>query len=144
MLPTPGSPDFTPALIEAIESEPSLLGWEVDGTLVAVILVALVVGRGGVIIDVPSGRKMMSAIRRATRTAIGVSGVIAGMARSERALDALLLLGTAIVTRARCFFMARVNKSDNVELTCRSPKASLDSQPMCSALTPRAPHLRST
>lgn len=73
MLPTPGSPDFTPALIEALEDEPSLYGWELDGTLVAVILLALVVRRGGVIIDVPSGRRANAGIVRAARTASAVS-----------------------------------------------------------------------
>lgn len=73
MLPTPGTPDFAPLLVDALASDASLRGWAVDGTLVAVVLLALTVRRGGVIIDVPYSRRSAAAISRAAGTARAVS-----------------------------------------------------------------------
>ncbi len=52
MLPTPGTPSFLPLLIAHLHDPPSLAGWNFDPTLLSVLLIALIVRRGGVIIDV--------------------------------------------------------------------------------------------
>lgn len=71
LLPAPGSPDFTRVLLDALQAHPSLYSWDFDGTLVAVFLLARIVRRGGVIVDVPGGRRH-SVIARAARTVTAV------------------------------------------------------------------------
>lgn len=50
-LPQPGTPGFAVALVAALNASPSLHGWQVDGTLVAIVLLALMTRRGGVLLD---------------------------------------------------------------------------------------------
>jgi hypothetical protein len=68
-LPQPGVPGFAPALVAAVSSSPLLRGWPVDGTLTAVLLLALMTRRGGVLLDAVGGAgkvaKSVGAVRRA-------------------------------------------------------------------------------
>jgi hypothetical protein len=56
-LPSPGSHAFTPQLIRSVLADPSLKGWDFDSSLFTTILLALIVGKGGVIVDVSSDRE---------------------------------------------------------------------------------------
>ena len=51
-LPQPGTPSFTPLLLRTLLSAPSLHGWTFDPNLFSVLLLALIVKKGGVIVDV--------------------------------------------------------------------------------------------
>ena len=51
-LPTAGSPSFLPSLIAHLGDSRQLHGWTFDPTLLSVLLLALIVKRGGVILDV--------------------------------------------------------------------------------------------
>ncbi|OCF32155.1 hypothetical protein I316_06069 [Kwoniella heveanensis BCC8398] len=51
-LPEIGSPLFTPRLLSYILSDPSLVGWEISSSIFSVLLLALVVRRGGIVFDV--------------------------------------------------------------------------------------------
>lgn len=54
-LPEPGTPGFAVALVHALNTSSALRRWQVDGTLVAVLLLALMTRRGGVLLDVAAG-----------------------------------------------------------------------------------------
>lgn len=68
---------FTLLLVEALAHAPELRGWEPDGGLVAVLLMALIARQGGVVIDVLTGRSHMSqsSMSRAVRITCAVSSV---------------------------------------------------------------------
>lgn len=51
-LPPPGSAAYTPKLIRYLLHEPALQNWEFDTSLFTTILLALIVDKGGVIVDV--------------------------------------------------------------------------------------------
>jgi hypothetical protein len=50
--PVPGSESFLASLIQYIEAAPSLDGWQPDSTLLSVLLIATIVQKGGIIVDV--------------------------------------------------------------------------------------------
>lgn len=73
ILPTPGSAGFSPALVRAVQSAASLRGWAVDGTLLAVYLLAMIARRGGVLVDVVRDRgSPVPGVHRVVRAAIAV------------------------------------------------------------------------
>ena len=50
--PEPGAASFLPTLIAHLHDQPFLNTWNFDSTLFSVILIALIVRRGGLIVDV--------------------------------------------------------------------------------------------
>lgn len=75
MLPTPGTPGFTPNLVAAVADDPSLRGYEPDPPLLAVLVLSLIVQCGGVIVDVSTTRSMSPATSaaRVSRAVAAVS-----------------------------------------------------------------------
>ncbi|WWC71831.1 uncharacterized protein I206_105790 [Kwoniella pini CBS 10737] len=53
-LPELGSPSFTPLLLRYVLSHPSLKGWSINPSLLSVLLLALIVRKGGILIDIAS------------------------------------------------------------------------------------------
>ncbi|WWD19466.1 hypothetical protein CI109_103926 [Kwoniella shandongensis] len=51
-LPPPGAVNFTPLLLDHLESHPQLHGWSLDPSLFSVLLLTLIVKRGGLVVDV--------------------------------------------------------------------------------------------
>ncbi|KAL1409999.1 hypothetical protein Q8F55_003999 [Vanrija albida] len=79
-LPTPGSAGFSPALVRAVYAAPSLRGWQPDGTLLAVFLLALVARRGGVLIDVVREHGYpLPGVNRVMRTAVALAECVFGL-----------------------------------------------------------------
>lgn len=74
-LPEPGIEGYAPELVQAVTRSPTLNGWHVDGSLVAVFLLALMVRSGGVILDVVNGRHgpIAAGIGHTSRVAVAVS-----------------------------------------------------------------------
>ncbi|CAK9783571.1 hypothetical protein CC85DRAFT_304398 [Cutaneotrichosporon oleaginosum] len=90
-LPQPGMPGFAPALVAAVASSPMLRGWPVDGTLTAVLLLALMARRGGVILDaVGSTAKVAKVVGALTASVFGLETRFMRLSHSSVAADAAL------------------------------------------------------
>ncbi|WVW85956.1 hypothetical protein I302_107994 [Kwoniella bestiolae CBS 10118] len=50
-LPPLGSPSFTPLLLRHVLSHPALAGWSINPSLFSVLLLAMIVRKGGVVVD---------------------------------------------------------------------------------------------
>jgi len=74
-LPTPGTPSFLPLLIDHLLTSPQLRGWNFDPTLLSALLIALIVRRGGVIVDVLRDDKRASTREGVERVVSVISAV---------------------------------------------------------------------
>ncbi|WWC91529.1 uncharacterized protein L201_006475 [Kwoniella dendrophila CBS 6074] len=52
-IPKLGSPSFTPLLLRYILTHPALKGWSINPSLFSILLLAFIVRKGGIVIDVP-------------------------------------------------------------------------------------------
>jgi hypothetical protein len=53
-LPRPGSEQYMPTLIRTLLDNPALEEWQFDPNIFSLLLISLIVKKGGVILDVPS------------------------------------------------------------------------------------------
>ncbi|GMK58169.1 hypothetical protein CspeluHIS016_0502010 [Cutaneotrichosporon spelunceum] len=89
-LPQPGIPGFTPALVTALNASPYLRGWPVDGTLTAVLLLALMARRGGVLIEATNVPKVAKVAGAHTASVFGLETRFVHLSSSSVASDVAL------------------------------------------------------
>ena len=59
-LPRPGSEQYMPTLIRTLLDNPALEEWQFDPNTFSLLLLSLIVKKGGVILDVPSSSSSSS------------------------------------------------------------------------------------
>ncbi|WVR00305.1 hypothetical protein IAU59_007448 [Kwoniella sp. CBS 9459] len=80
-LPEIGSPSFTPRLLSYVLAHPSLNEWEISPSLFSAILLALVVKKGGIVLDVND-----TGVERTSRVVSEMSKIIFGLSTQHLSL----------------------------------------------------------
>ncbi|BEJ13189.1 hypothetical protein CspHIS471_0303630 [Cutaneotrichosporon sp. HIS471] len=89
-LPHPGISGFTPSLVAALNASPTLRRWPVDDTLVAVLLLALMARRGGVLLDATNVSKVAKVAGAHTTSVFGLETRFVHLSSMSVASDVVL------------------------------------------------------
>jgi hypothetical protein len=72
ILPNPGSSQYMPTLMRTLLENPALEEWQFDPNVFSLLLLSLIVKRGGIILDLPSGSSGGDGQDRAVRCVVAV------------------------------------------------------------------------
>ncbi|WVN85242.1 uncharacterized protein L203_100387 [Cryptococcus depauperatus CBS 7841] len=83
-LPDPGAAGFTPLLLKHVQQHPNLKGWSVNPSLFSILLLVLIVNKGGLIVDVEEyGRnEILQVVQAMVQSIFGLSTGYISLGRS--------------------------------------------------------------
>lgn len=73
LLPDLGSSQYMPTLIRTLLEHPALEEWQFDPTLFSLLLLGLIVKKGGVVVNVPGKRRRKEHVDATASSVIAVS-----------------------------------------------------------------------